>query len=394
MKVVIGITAGLIAALVAFVAWAEFPDECEPSERESDHRLALCKWNSDVTVDHIEFQAYTDYPYCRLRLRVHGIGDDELPPSGVKVGLNTGDSGANWEFMEFYEPNYGSGTGGLVEEPVVGDGYLDLYPQPFGWDENRIHMDVSEIQPVRILAHWSNNPHFVESYKLMRADFRIEPRNQYGEVYSIHSNIVPLPDTLVNWDPVIAGCIDKLHQIKADREHAAAEAARERQEIEEAKTAAAAAKLEEEQAIREAQTQARIDEAKLAAAVESKKRVIEAERIKTQTLITKIETERAVADILFEITRVRLRGTEERAALTNEWLEERARETEEFSKEIVEIEESIQRYNEFNRAFLDSIQRYQDDIDARVAMAEQQLQALIDEAIALSEVEGAENEDE
>ena len=98
--------------------------------------------------------------------------------------------------------------------------------------------------------------------------------------------------------------------------------------MEAARLAAEAAKLEEEQAIREAETQARINEANLEAANESKRRVLEAERIKTQTLITKIENEKAVADILFEITRIRLRGTEERAALTNEWLEERARETE------------------------------------------------------------------
>ena len=174
-------------------------------------------------------------------------------------------------------------------------------------------------------------------------------------------------------------------QIHEDKLHAEAEAARKHAELEAARLAAEAAKLEEEQAIREAETQARINEAKLEAANESKQRVLEAERIKTQTLITKIENEKAIADILFEITRIRLRGTEERAALTNEWLEERARETEAYSQEIVSIEESIQSYNEFNRAFLDSIQRYQADIETRVAEAERQLQELIDEATALND---------
>ncbi len=402
MKAVMGITAGLIAALVAFVAWAEFPDECDPLERESDHRLALCKWNrGEFNVNSMEFQAYPVYPNCRIRLRFY-LEDGALPPvDGLSVGvkLHTGDDSwdAGADSNGWYRANIKakerSGTLPLKEGyATLGEGYIDT-PLAFHVDyiPSAIHMNIGPIPDVypsdSVLDTYRTGRVFAKA----RLDITVPSRGQQGGDYVLSAE-VDAPDSLNNRETVIGACLDSLQQIHQDKLHAEAEAARELAEKEQARLAEEAAKLEEEQAIREAETQARIDAAKLAAAVESKKRVIEAERIKTQTLITKIETERAVADILFEITRVRLRGTEERAAITNEWLEERAREIEEFSKEIVEIEESIQRYNEFNRAFLDSIQRYQADIDERVAKAEQQLQALIDEVIALNEVEGSEDE--
>ena len=277
---------------------------------------------------------------------------------------------------------------------ILGDGYIDT-PLEFhvSYKTDAIHMSIAAIPDVYPSDSVVDTYRAGRVFKRARLDITVPSRGQQGGEYVLSAE-VDVADSLNNRKAVIGACLDRLQQIHQDKLHAEAEAAREVEEKETARLAEEAARLEEEQAIREAQTQARIDEVKLAAANESKKRVIEAERIKTETLITKIETERAVADILFEVTRIRLRGTEERAALTNEWLEERVRETEEFSKEIVEIEESIQRYNKFNRAFLDSIQRYQADIDARVAKAEQQLQALIDEAIALNEVEDAENKDE
>lgn len=404
MKILIGVTAGLIAALVAFVAWAEFPDECESLERESDHRLALCKWNrGEFNVDSMDFQAYTDYPNCRIRLRFY-LADGALPPvDGLWVGvkLHTGDD--SWDagadsygwYNAYIHAKERSGRLPLKEGyGILGDGYIDT-PLEFhvSYKTDAIHMSIAAIPDVYPSDSVVDTYRAGRVFKRARLDITVPSRGQQGGEYVLSAE-VDVADSLNNRKAVIGACLDRLQQIHQDKLHAEAEAAREVEEKETARLAEEAARLEEEQAIREAQTQARIDEVKLAAANESKKRVIEAERIKTETLITKIETERAVADILFEVTRIRLRGTEERAALTNEWLEERVRETEEFSKEIVEIEESIQRYNKFNRAFLDSIQRYQADIDARVAKAEQQLQALIDEAIALNEVEDAENKDE
>ena len=72
MKTIAVTVAVLVATLVCYAAWADFPDECEPHERESEHQEALCKWNrGELTIESMEFQAYPVYPNCRIRFRFH-----------------------------------------------------------------------------------------------------------------------------------------------------------------------------------------------------------------------------------------------------------------------------------------------------------------------------------
>ena len=384
MKTIAVTIAVLIATLVCYAAWADFPDECEPHERESDHRQALCKWNrGELTIKSMEFHAYPVYPNCRIRFRFY-LPDGALPPiedMSFSVYLHTGNDRDSWQ-----NANIGSGgrfyTLNFQQGAVRGEGYIDTplyFLDSAGYYGSIVHMNAASVPGVDGDAYAKDSV-----FAKARLDVGVPSRGPQGGRYELSAE-TDVPDSLNAREVTIGACLDSLVQIHEDKLHAEAEAARKHAELEAARLAAEAAKLEEEQAIREAQTQASINAAKLKAANESKQRVLEAERIKTQTLITKIENEKAVADILFEITRIRLRGTEERAALTNEWLEERARETEAFSQEITSIEESIQSYNEFNRAFLDSIQRYQADIETRVAEAERQLQELIDEATALND---------
>ena len=372
MKTIAVTVAVLVATLVCYAAWADFPDECEPHERESEHQEALCKWNrGELTIESMEFQAYPVYPNCRIRFRFH-LPDGALPPSkdmSASVYLHTGNDGDQWYGKDRFQRGTVSNEK-YIDIPLSFSGYL-------GRESHSVHMNAASVPRV---YYFSRESVFTKA----RLDVSVPSRGPQGGSYDLSAE-TDVPDSLNAREVTIGACLDSLVQIHEDKLHAEAEAARKHAELEAARLAAEAAKLEEEQAIRESETQARINEAKLEAANESKRRVLEAERIKTQTLITKIENEKAVADILFEITRIRLRGTEERAALTNEWLEERARETEAFSQEIVSIEESIQSYNEFNRAFLDSIQRYQADIETRVAEAERQLQELVDEATALND---------
>ena len=379
MKTIAVTIAVLIATLACYVAWADFPDECEPHERESDHRQALCKWNrGELTIESMEFQAYPVYPNCRIRFRFH-LPDGALPPiegMSASVSLHTGNDEDRWRVVDVL---WATERHRFQRGMVSNEKYIDI-PLSFlvaGFASPSVPMNAASVPRV-----YSINQDRV--FTKARLDVFVPSRGPQGGNYKLSAE-TDVPDSLNARDVTIGACLDSLQQIHEDKLHAEAEATRQHAELEAARLAAEAAKLEEEQAIREAETQARINEAKLEAANESKRRVLEAERITTQTLITKIENEKAVAGILFEITRIRLRGTEERAALTNEWLEERARETEAFSQEIVSIEESIQSYNEFNRAFLDSIQRYQADIETRVAEAERQLQEFIDEATALND---------
>ena len=303
MKTIAVTIAVLIATLACYVAWADFPDECEPHERESDHRQALCKWNrGELTIESMEFQAYPVYPNCRIRFRFH-LPDGALPPNEdmlFTVYLHTGNDRDAWQSANLnwgglhYTLSFRAGV-------VKGEGYIDT-PLSFlpnsGYYGPVVHMNAASVPEIYGDAYERDS-----AFTKARLDVRVPSRGPQGGSYDLSAE-TDVPHSLNAREVTIGSCLDSLQQIHEDKLHAEAEAARQHAELEAARLAAEAAKLEEEQAIREAETQARINTAKLEVANESKQRVLEAERIKTQTLITKIENEKALADILFEITRI------------------------------------------------------------------------------------------
>ena len=226
-----------------------------------------------------------------------------------------------------------------------------------GWDTN-INTDVG------LVIAFTNPPSTAYNR------WSIHHGNPDYYVYNVYSNRVPNASEFIGGSELIYGCIDLLLQEKKDREHATKVREQEVAALEEARLQAEAAKLEEEQAKREAEAQARIDAERLKAVQEAAIRTAETEKIKTQALLDRTEQEKLIADVLFEITRIRLRGAEERAKLTNEWLTDRNRKTATFAQETANDAARIQQYVDFNKALLDSIARYQSEIDNRLAQTE------------------------
>ena len=92
----------------------------------------------------------------------------------------------------------------------------------------------------------------------------------------------------------------------------------------------------------EAQEQAEAAQQELQAYQEQQRIAAETEVIRTQALQAQLLHEEAVAEILREITRIRLAGQSDRARLTNEWLIRMEADAAEFAEEVAEIEATIQ----------------------------------------------------
>ena len=190
------------------------------------------------------------------------------------------------------------------------------------------------------------------------------------------SNAMIYPDTTNNVELVNA-CLALVAQEKANREHSAEV---ERQEAADAARIEAerdAAAKEEEQAQREAESQARIAEQELAAANERRLAIARAEEIRTQTLIDEIAIQEVLTAILNDIVRIRLAGQEDRARITNEYLDRARNASADFEVETSEIESRVQEYLDFNTALLAEISEYQLSIQNRLeglraSIAEQQ----------------------
>ena len=173
------------------------------------------------------------------------------------------------------------------------------------------------------------------------------------------------PDT-TNTVELVNACLALVQQQKEDEEHAAELA---RQEAADAARIAAerdAAAKEEEQAQREAESQARIAEQQLDAANERRLAIARAEEIKTQTLIDEIALQEVLTAILNDIVRIRLAGQEDRARITNEYLDRARSASADFDLETSEIESRIQAYIDFNAALLVEIAEYQLSIQNRL----------------------------
>ena len=155
-------------------------------------------------------------------------------------------------------------------------------------------------------------------------------------------------------------------QEKANREHTAEVERQEQAEAARLKAERDAAAKEEQQARLTAESQARIAEQQLAAANERRLVIARAEVIKTQTLIDEIATQEVITAILNDIVRIRLAGQDDRARITNEYLNRARNTSADFETETSEIESRVQEYLDFNAALLVEIAEYQLSIQNRL----------------------------
>ena len=237
MKTIAVTIAVLVATLACYVAWADFPDECEPHERESDHRQALCKWNrGELTIESMEFQAYPVYPNCRIRFRFH-LPDGALPPvegMSASVSLHTGNDEDRWQdVLVSWATRQHRFQRGMVSNEKYIDIPLSFYAS--GDDSPSVHMNAASVPRV-----YSINQDRV--FTKARLDVRVPARGPQGGSYELTAE-TDVPDSLNAREVTIGSCLDSLVQIHEDKLHAEAEAARKHAVLEAARLAAEAAKL-------------------------------------------------------------------------------------------------------------------------------------------------------
>ena len=100
------------------------------------------------------------------------------------------------------------------------------------------------------------------------------------------------------------------------------------------------------------------------------------EQIRTQDLVAKLDTLSKLAVPLREQIELRLRGAEERARITSEWLAEQEASEAELDTLAATVSQKIEEYNTISRTFLESLGRYQASIAERLGEAQSQEQAI------------------
>ena len=342
MRYIIAVIVGL--AILAFSSpvfaddhtWQR-PTECADEDRQvSGNRSTPCKYVMPV-LEKIEYDVRMAYPECRelLIFRMPGLKPlpDDFPHSSIWVR----------PFPSQY----------------------DIYGYPRQWYLSRGTAYIDSDVLVQIGHSWELGDRIQESAFWRASTDSPSMQIRFLGEYGPWSKAVLYPD-ITNTVELVNPCLVQVQQQKKDEEHTAELA---RQEAAEAARIAAerdAAAKEEEQARLTAESQARIAEQQLAAANERRLTIARAEEIKTQTLIDEIALQEVLTAILNDIVRIRLAGQEDRARITNEYLDRARSASADFDLETSEIESRIQAYIDFNAALLTEIAEYQLSIQNRL----------------------------
>ena len=112
--------------------------------------------------------------------------------------------------------------------------------------------------------------------------------------------------------------------------------------------------------------QKRIAKEQIAAALKNRTQTARTELLKTQTLTEQLVHDEELAGILRDIIRIRLSAQEDRARITNEYLDRARNASADFEVETSEIESRIQEYLDFNALLLNEISEYQSNVRDRL----------------------------
>ena len=140
-------------------------------------------------------------------------------------------------------------------------------------------------------------------------------------------------------------------------------------QIEEDRVKLAAQELAKQKALNEEKAKAALDAQRLAAAQRALQIQRETELTKTRSLIAQLERDKIILGVWNDIVVERLRGFQERAEITNKYLEEIEAKAAAFSAQVREKYEELQRLEALNQAIADSIAAHNEEINAQLAAA-------------------------
>ena len=361
MRYIIVLLGLLIALAVAPVygqetEYWEPPTDCDDADREiSGNRQSPCKYVSPK-LENIYYAVNMYYPYCVEEMSFHLPGLRPFP-----AGL--------------YRSNYGVPTANFTNSTGEGTGY----------DGNNIAHDYGDLYKY----HQAVPDHLIFYGFKLELDNAIGSRSRFDEspfgrpeyIYAAvllpkstgWSNPALYPD-ISNWSEQANTCLALLQTEKTNREHAAAVKRQEAEESAKRIAEADAVAKEQEIAIRQAEVEARIAREEIATALANKLTVAKTELIKTEALVAQHKHEEALSEILREIVRIRLAGTEDRARITSEYLERMKANAEVFDTETAEIEARIQQYLDFNDKLMVAISEYQGNLKTRLERLNQDIE--------------------
>ena len=338
------ITAISIASMGVIQANDHLP--CADEDREiSGNRTSPCKVSILPEVTSIEHKIEMVYPSCHEQLIWHmpGVASIFADPDQIS------EPGQGVRIWDIWDAN---------------DDYWSDTDRDWGVRSIRVQDD----KIIFRLKDWGlKSAVFQGSSVPESTDARLRflfANSSDRSTYIVYTNYMPL--SAHKGLEVVHACLARVHQEKADREHAADVVRKEADEAARIEAERDAAAKEEEQAQREAEAQERIADQQLIAANERRLTIARAEEIKTQTLIDEIALQEVLTEILNDIVRIRLAGQEDRARITNEYLTRARTASESFDLETSEIESRIQEYIDFNAALLVEIAEYRLSIQNRL----------------------------
>ncbi len=318
---------------------AQASSHCDPEDREvPGNEISPCKWPNPTSVTHTTYEVYPEYPMCRERIRFHGIGAADLPPER-KTSFVT----YVWDDPVLQKNFWGTSRRVIVngKPPIANLGSLSGSRSKFKYGPD--HVDVLSGASWRI----GELPELTRLYTTATAEVllvvAVNPSVANVQRYFIWTNPVSAPPEMTSQLALVDACLAELE-------------------------------LHQER-LRVLQIQ-------------------QEEQIRTQALVARLATLSQLAVPLKEQIELRLRGAEERARITSEWLAEQEVVEAELEELTATLSQQVEEYNAISRAFLESLNNYQSNVAARLRAAQAQEEAIQDEIDALREQTQASTEAE
>lgn len=334
---------GVLASLVLVFGVASKGDvlaqassHCDPKDREvPGNEVSPCKRPNPTTVTHVSYEVYPEYPICRERIRFHGVGAADLPPES-KTSFVT----YVWDDPVLQRNFYTRSS----RERLIVDGRLNtnvnfglisvLHTNRSKFKYGPDHVDILSNAAWRI----GELPELTNLYTTATAKVLlavlVKPSVAGANAYLVWTNPVPAAPEMTSQLALVDACLAELE-------------------------------LHQER-LRVLQIQ-------------------QEEQIRTQALVARLETLSQLAVPLKEQIELRLRGAEERARITSEWLAEQEVVEAELEELTATLSQQVEEYNAISRAFLESLANYQSNVAARLRTAQAQEDAIQDEIDALRE---------
>lgn len=348
MKLIAILVALLSALAMSSASGQGIPDTCAPEDREiSGNTNSPCKWDAAFqNATSLEFLVLREGDACYGALRVHGIGQANIPNNGAALLLTRSTELGYYRWPEYRVQFREHGGTSLTARLTSNYGLTDSIPDSI------------------VPEHWIGKPWNVYLGYADVGNYRL------ADALNPRTPDFPLPTNLVSVADMLNAC---LAQVKIEVE-AEAEALRQEEAetaaVLEAETKAAQAEAERLAALRQAEADAAVDAIDKQSAETQLEIIREAEKVKTQALKDQLARQLVISEILAEIVRVRSSYAEQRSVITNEFLKARAAASAELADEVAGYETRIRECRRLNALLFEQITKQQEAIAARLAEIE------------------------